>query len=46
MSGLLENFAGGNLVLIALLLLPVAFQVTVSVLYWIAEALNKRRGAL
>lgn len=46
MSGLLQGLTGGNLVLFVLLLLPVAFQLTISVVYMIVEALNKRRGAL
>ena len=46
MSGLLQGLTGGNLVLFVLLLLPVAFQVTISVVYMIVEALNKRHGAL
>ena len=46
MSGLLQGLIGGNPVLFALLLLPVVFQVIISVGYMIVEALNKRHGAL
>jgi len=44
MFGGLQSVFGGNPVLIALLLLPVVFQLSVSVVYIIMEAIQRKRG--
>lgn len=44
MFGWLQNVLGGNPVLIVLLLLPVMFQLAVSVVYIVVDAIQKRRG--
>lgn len=45
MFGWLQTVLGGNPVLLVLLLLPVVFQLVISILYIVVETMQKRRGA-